>query len=165
MTPDQDAVLRQHLHQTLAFTGHRPDKVAAYERAIRLHMLTSMMLMEPASVISGMALGVDTWAAECALALAIPLVAAVPFKGQDQLWPAALRRHYDTILERAVGVRVVCEGDYHPSKMQARNEWMVDRCGLLLAYWNGSSGGTANCVHYARRVKRDRIEVDPTALD
>jgi uncharacterized phage-like protein YoqJ len=35
--------------------------------------------------------------------------------------------------------------------MQRRNEWMVERADVILALWNGSSGGTANCVAYARQ--------------
>jgi len=39
--------------------------------------------------------------------------------------------------------------------MQKRNEWMVDYIrpsGLLVALWNDDpSGGTWNCINYARR--------------
>jgi uncharacterized phage-like protein YoqJ len=36
--------------------------------------------------------------------------------------------------------------------MQVRNEWMVDHCNDLLAVWDGSDGGTGNCVRYAQRI-------------
>ena len=39
--------------------------------------------------------------------------------------------------------------------MQLRNEAMVNDCDLLLALWNGTSGGTANCIRYANSVKRE----------
>jgi uncharacterized phage-like protein YoqJ len=38
--------------------------------------------------------------------------------------------------------------------LQKRNEWMVDHCDLLIAVWDGSEGGTANCVRYARHHER-----------
>ena len=164
MTPEQYRVLAAHRGQVLAFTGHRPDKVAAFEVAVRRHMFAALLAMEPREVISGMAVGVDTWAAESALALDIPLVAAIPFEGQHYRWPAEARRLYGRLLDRAARIQVVCPGPYHPSKMQARNEWMVDRAGLLLGYWNGSAGGTRNCLLYAERVKRDRLVVDPVSL-
>lgn len=151
MDGDQDALLRVHIGRVLAFAGHRPEKVARFERFIRRNIISSMLLMGPGQVISGMALGVDQWAAEAALFLGIPLVAAIPFKGQEKLWPAWQQRHYNDLLDKATKVQVVCLGDYHATKMQARNEWMVDHCGLMLAYWNGSAGGTANCIRYARK--------------
>lgn len=164
MTPGQYGVLLQHNGTVLAFSGHRPDKVQQFEQSIRTDMLCSMLAMEPMEVISGMALGVDTWAAEAALLLGVPLVAAIPFVGQETRWPTEMRRQYNDILGRAARVQVVCLGDYHATKMQARNEWMVERCELLLAYWDGSRGGTANCVQYARRVKRDYLVVEPRSL-
>jgi uncharacterized phage-like protein YoqJ len=39
--------------------------------------------------------------------------------------------------------------------MQKRNEMMVDDCNLLLTLWDGSDGGTANCLGYARRKRPD----------
>jgi uncharacterized phage-like protein YoqJ len=35
--------------------------------------------------------------------------------------------------------------------MQRRNEWMVDRADKLVALWDGSWGGTFNCIEYARK--------------
>jgi uncharacterized phage-like protein YoqJ len=35
--------------------------------------------------------------------------------------------------------------------MQIRNEWMVDNAHIVLALWDGSSGGTGNCIKYANR--------------
>jgi uncharacterized phage-like protein YoqJ len=161
----QRAVLEAHEGQSLAFTGHRPDKVAQYEGVVRLHILCTLLTMKPREVISGMALGVDTWVADAALGLGIPLVAAVPFAKQDAKWSSADRKRYRALLWKAAIVCVVSEASsYHPSQMQARNEWMVDRCGLLVAYWNGSTGGTSNCVAYARRKGRAHVLVDPTIL-
>jgi hypothetical protein len=45
----------------------------------------SLQKMQATSVISGMALGFDQAHEEAAIELQIPLIAAVPFKGQDDL--------------------------------------------------------------------------------
>lgn len=150
--------------QPIAFTGHRLDKVGGFEDVVRKHMLLALAVARPSEVISGMASGIDTWAALTALKLNIPLRCAVPFKGQEKLWPHEACKVYQHILSQAAFVNIVCEGGYHASKMQARNEWMVDRCALLLAYWNGSTGGTKNCLDYARRVERDRLIFIPSEL-
>lgn len=104
--------------------------------------------------ISGMALGWDTAWAVAAIRLGVPLIAAVPFDGQESRWPAESQRRFRSILEHAREVHVVSAGGYSPAAMHARNRWMVDRCDLLCALWNGSSGGTAGCVAYARSVGR-----------
>ena len=139
-------------------TGHRPDKLGGYapaaqERVVRT-AVRSLELIRPEKVITGMALGWDQALAEAARRLGIPYIAAVPFPGQDCKWPEVSRAEFARLLEAAAEVVTVCEGPYAPVKMQLRNEWMVDHCDLVLALWNGSSGGTGNCVSYAHSVRR-----------
>lgn len=136
----------------VAGTGHRPEKLGGYTEAVatRLLDLARAVLVRhaPSKVISGMALGWDTALALAALDLGIPLVAAVPFAGQERKWPVLAQEVYRAILARAEVV-VVCEGGYAPWKLQKRNEWMVDNAQALIALWDGSDGGTANCIRYA----------------
>ena len=149
----------------VAGTGHRPDKLGGYGAStVRRLTLFARFVLEgvgPDGVISGMALGWDMALAEAALDLGIPLLAALPFRGQEARWPEASQARYRGLLARASRIEIVCEGGYSAWKMQARNEWMVDHCDLLLALWDGSSGGTANCVRYARRVERPRLDLWP----
>ena len=139
----------------VAGTGHRPEKLGGYAEAVstRLFDLARAVLVReaPSKVISGMALGWDTALALAALDLGIPLVAAVPFAGQERKWPAPSQEIYRAIIARAEVV-IVCEGGYAPWKLQKRNEWMVDRADRMLALWDGNiGGGTANCIVYAER--------------
>jgi uncharacterized phage-like protein YoqJ len=48
--------------------------------------------------------------------------------------------------------------------MQDRNKWMVDHCDALVAIWNGTSGGTANCVKYALSVNKPIVMINPKNL-
>jgi uncharacterized phage-like protein YoqJ len=84
----------------------------------------------------------------------VPLVAAVPFEGQERKWPEESRNLFRRVLNAAAEVVCVSEGGFSARAMQARNEWVVDRCDALAALWNGSGGGTANCVFYAVKVGR-----------
>ena len=54
-------------------------------------------------------------------------------------------------------------GGYSVFKMQLRNEWMVDHCDKLIAIFNQdeTSGGTFNCVQYARSKNKDIIFINP----
>lgn len=147
----------------VAVTGHRPDKLGGYTRnslctrvvAALTQALTQLKVEHPdMRLLTGMALGVDQWAAQVCLGLDIPYEAAVPFKGQESRWPEQSQGTYRFLLDQADKVHIVCEGEYRPYMMQKRNEWMVDRCKHLLAVWDGSDGGTANCVRYAWNVGR-----------
>lgn len=145
----------------IAVTGHRPNKLGGYrEDAFRtlVALATNMFqAQKPSRVITGMALGWDQAVAQACIDCGIPFTAAVPFSGQEQRWPAASQERYRTLLAAADNIVVVSEGNYAAWKMQKRNEWMIDQADLVIACWDGSAGGTANAVNYARR-KGVRIE-------
>ena len=100
-------------------------------------------------MLTGMAIGWDCAVAEACLNVGIPFVACVPFKGQETMWPDKTKRYYYDLLAKAVEVVYVCDPGYAAWKMQKRNEYMVDNSQKQLALWDGTSGGTANCVRYA----------------
>jgi len=151
----------------VAFTGHRPNKLGGYTypNATSLRICKSIReeleKLKPTWAISGMAQGVDQWAAEICISLQISFTAAIPFLGQEKLWPSKAQAHYNWLLSHAKGVSVICTGEYSPKKMQKRNEWMVDNTDVLLAVWDGTSGGTANCVRYAEKKKKQIVRINP----
>lgn len=139
----------------LAATGHRPDKLGGFTPAVRMQLLKVAMahleLRRPAAVISGMALGWDQAWAMAAATLNIPFIAAVPFAGQEAVWPAGSQDTYRVLLGLASEVVTVSQGGYTARKMQRRNEWMVDRADGIVALWDGTFGGTHNCLLYAEK--------------
>ena len=151
----------------VAFTGHRPDKLGGYilpnptYSYVCQEIEKALLEIKPEKVISGMALGVDQWAANIAHKLGIPFIAAIPFAGQERMWPAASKSIYNKLIKLASEVVIVCDGGYSPAKMQIRNEWMVDRCDQLIAVWDGTKGGTGNCVEYAGKVSRQIYRINP----
>jgi len=154
--------------QTVAFTGHRPAKLGGYgtdaqERLIGLATYF-LSVTRPLKVISGMALGWDQAVAEASIMLHIPVIAAIPFKGQESKWPRDSRYWYNELLTHCAHIEIVSPGGYSPAKMQVRNEWMVDRGDVLTALWDGSDGGTANCYHYAERQDKKIINLWDTYL-
>jgi uncharacterized phage-like protein YoqJ len=152
----------------VAFTGHRPPKLGGWYVPNPVHTWLSgkieglLLELKPSAAISGMALGADQWAAEIVLRMGIPLIAAVPFKGQESVWPVDSQRKYLGLLKQASEVVVLHKGGYDPKKMLKRNEWMVDSCTDLVAVWDGSTGGTGHCVNYAESVGRRIHRIDPT---
>ena len=142
----------------IAGTGHRPPKLGGYSEAAlaKLISFASMHLekIKPTIVISGMALGWDTALACAALELHIPLVAAIPFIGQELMWPAGSQERYKQLLFKAEEVITVSSDGYSVQAMQERNEYMVNNSDLVLALHNGSPGGTGNCVRYANKINK-----------
>lgn len=137
-------------------TGHRPHKLGGHSDEImeRLILIAEDAIDGYDKVITGMALGWDTAVAIAALNKGIPFVVAVPFIGQESMWPEESQIIHNNLLDLASEVVIVCEGGYSARKMQIRNEWMVDRSDVILALWDGSSGGTGNCIRYATRKKK-----------
>lgn len=143
----------------VAATGHRPEKLGGYDNKTRLALggLATEWLAThaPSKVIVGMALGWDQAVAEAALSLGIPFIAAVPFEGQEKRWPEEAQARYTRLLNAAEIISVIVPGPVYGRQvngaMQARNEWMVDRADQMLALWDGSWGGTFNCLEYARK--------------
>ncbi len=152
----------------IAATGHRPNKIGGYDRnnpirqGIRLWMDKQLIALDATKAISGMALGVDTDFFDVAIRFDIDVIAAVPFKGQESKWPPRSQAEYAIRLAFATEVVYVCDEGYAAWKLQKRNEWMVDNCDILLAVWDGSDGGTANCVKYAQSVGKVIVRYDPT---
>jgi uncharacterized phage-like protein YoqJ len=146
-----------------AATGHRPQKLGGFGSSIRLKLkeLARQFLetTKPEKVITGMALGWDQAWAEAAVGLAIPFIAAVPFARQESTWPEPSQRLYRDLLVQAAETVIVLPGGYAPYKMQVRNEWMVDRADCVVALWDGTSGGTANCIAYANKTGKPIINL------
>lgn len=145
----------------IAATGHRPDKLGGYgyktERKLLSLALVYLEHERPEKVITGMALGWDTAIAMAAYCLSIPFIAAVPFTGQHYKWDPEHIRRYHEILTAAEAVHTITAGGYSTQAMEIRNRWMVDHADRMVALWDGSGGGTGNCVRYAKRKK---VEID-----
>ena len=151
----------------VSFTGHRPNKLGGYNLPNPTHLHVCQQIdktlreIQPEKIITGMALGVDQWAANIAIKLGIPFIAAVPFTGQELAWPQPSQKLFNRLLEKAAEVVIVSEGSYSAFKMQIRNEWMVDRANKVIAIWDGTKGGTGNCVEYAKSKGKEIIYINP----
>jgi len=154
----------------LSATGHRPEKLGfEYDLAgpyfdyIREEFRKIIIERKPDKCISGMALGTDQLFALVSIEMQIPVIAAIPFTGQESVWPQKSKDLYHEILSNPlVEEFVVFEGDYQPWKMLKRNCWMVDNSDAVAAVWDGcKGGGTYHCVEYARSKDKEIIYINP----
>lgn len=140
----------------VAFTGHRPPKAGLSWShqgpgdQLAVHSVRHwLQIARPDLGIVGGALGFDTLAARALWLEKIPYKVFVPFTGQEDRWPDHAKERYYRMLDAAEDVHYVSQGEYRAEKMQRRNEEMVDLADYLVAWWDGSKGGTGNCVRYA----------------
>ena len=87
----------------------------------------------------------------------IVLEIAVPCRNQDMKWSKDDKKRYEKILNSADFVNVLSES-YTSFCMQKRNEYMVNKSDLVIAFWNGEeSGGTWNTMKYAQRKSKQLL--------
>ena len=176
------------LNRACSFTGHRPQKfpwrynesdpacVALKETLSR--EISALVDAGYTEFLSGMAVGVDLWAAEIVLDLrkkkrghgffglgrkndAPKLRCVLPCEGQESKWPRASQERYHAILKQADSV-VYVSREYDDQCMLRRDRVLVDYSSLVLAVYDGSfRSGTGATVRYARKQGRKLIVIDP----
>lgn len=110
-----EAEMRLH---RCCFTGHRPEKLNEPEAVVcqKLEKEIRQAIADGFGVfITGMARGVDIWAAEIVLRLRgegqpIRLICASPFRGFERRWSADWQRRYNDVMAAADLVRFICPG-------------------------------------------------------
>lgn len=161
-----------------AFTGHRPksfpwknnetDPGCVLLKEVLAEQIKLLADRGVTDWLSGMAQGVDFWAAEIVLGLkeknpALRLHCILPCEGQERKWPASERERYHSILRQADEVIYVSR-EYHDDCMLERNRYLVDHSSVLLAVYNGTHrSGTGMTVRYAKRLGREVIVIDPVS--
>ncbi len=154
----------------VSFTGHRSNKIGGYNLPnptyIKICQALEKTLLElkPEKAITGMAQGFDQYAAIVCYKLKIPFIAAIPFLGQESQWPEKSQKMYHRILKYATDIIIVSPGSYSPAKMQIRNQFMTDKADTIIACWDGTPGGTKNCLDYAKSNNKPIIRINPNEL-
>jgi uncharacterized phage-like protein YoqJ len=150
---------------TMCFSGHRPDKLP-FKGDISIpevKILVSKLCYEIdksikqgyTTFISGMAKGVDIWAAKYIIEKknenkSIKLICAIPYKGYASSWKGVDKWDYGWIIDHADEVVYISE-KYTPYCMKKRNEYMVDNSSKLVAVVGDYSSGTGQTIRYAQK--------------
>lgn len=126
---------QKRMHR-VCFTGHRPEKLKQSESVIVKALETAIKeaIADGKNVfISGMARGVDIWAAEIVLRLRkeganVKLICASPYEGFERGWSAEWQRRVQwSFLAAADLVRFICPGTAEPASRSAMNGWSTIR--------------------------------------
>lgn len=147
----------------VAFSGHRTYRGQA--DALLREAVAALYARGFRTFLSGMAVGFDLAAAEAVLALrdslpGLRLVAVVPFAGQERRFPQAERERYARVLT-AADERVVLAAEYHRGCYAVRNDFLVDRVSVVVAWYDGSAGGTQYTLRRALARGRELQNLHP----
>lgn len=165
--------LRASSIKTVAFTGHRPEKLPwGLDEASSDALLYKFRLREAleyligrgyVNFMSGAARGFDTIAAEMVLSLReiypwVKLIVVLPCADQSARWNDEDRSRWENIVWHSDHVETLAE-KFDRGCMFRRNRYLVDHSDIVLAAYDGiSAGGTAMTINYAHarnvRVRR-----------
>jgi len=180
MTTENLSDIIELRNKTVTFTGHRPNKLGGYTIKSEINLKLKDALLKKVEelilegynrFISGGALGWDFMAFWVVHILQkkyphIKNILAIPFEKQfirwsdeQQMWFKKMLNVADEVVD--VSLLPVYDSkeapklpysDFSNKKMQKRNEYMVDHSAVVLACYDGTKGGTHNCVTYAREA-------------
>lgn len=142
------------MYRILGISGTRPFRLSASQITLAqgrlIEGIRSFKAQGGEVVITGGALGVDTWAAFAALNEGLQLITYVPFPQQADDWTPAERRKYQEMLDASKEVRVF--GETPDNRLYfARNHAIVDDSDITLAITTSRSGrsGSIATAQYA----------------
>lgn len=194
----QNKLFEVNKSKTCSFTGHRPSKLGGYDWRNQKNIDIGNKVLEQVEFlinkykvsrfICGGALGIDQMAFAICTKLKetkypnLYLILAMPFEKQDAAWinekdKLKLKKQREKaneviLVDELKDFRYIISGvpvqEYHPAKLQKRNEYMVNNSSYLIAVWDRSKGGTANCVNYFNKQigsGRMLIRIDPNSLE
>ncbi len=160
--------------KTVCFTGHRPEKFSGNSGigSPAIKMIKSMLYYQIQlaiddgfdNFISGMARGVDLWAAEYVLELKrkyprIKLFCAVPFKDHYKGFRGTELYAFNNVINSADAVINVSE-KYFKGCYSKRNCFMVDNSSRLIAVVENYRSGTGQTISYANKSGIDVKIID-----
>lgn len=104
----------------LTAIGHKPEGLGGYSLDNFVNLLAFAIeiipALEPTKIISCMSIGWDQAVALAAIELGIPLIAAIPFVGQESLWSEKYQALYHSILDKAEEVTPISKGIFQIGK-------------------------------------------------
>lgn len=146
-------------------TGHRPqfcpcgfDDNHEWVKKLKLNLSKTLKEINPSEVIAGGAIGFDTWLAEVAIELKIPLSLYLPFPSQGDNWPKSSKDKYLAIKKEANKI-TFAGSEYNKTCFTKRDRDMVDDCDILFSLLSpeANSGGTYYTVSYAEKKNKTVI--------
>lgn len=160
----------------VCFTGHRPEKISGWahspevvEQTIRRAVAEEIVRQSEQGAeefISGMAPGFDLWAADEVVRLrsegvispATKLTLAIPYPHFERSFDSQHHPLYNHLVECADEVLFVSP-HYHKGCYAMRNDLLAERADTLVAYYEGTEGGTRYTLRRGQRLGRKCVNL------
>lgn len=138
----------------VAFTGHRTYDGSAND--ILMATIRELYSEGAHHFRVGMAEGFDLAAGEAVVSLMqehhdIILEACIPWPTFNARFSTTDQQRYNNILTQATIIRYSGEA-YHPTIFHHRNDMLIEEANIVVAWWNGGSGGTGYTVKRAKKL-------------
>ena len=147
----------------VAFTGHRTYDGSAND--ILMATIRELYFEGAHHFRVGMAEGFDLAAGEAVVSLMqehhdIILEACIPWPTFNARFSTTDQQRYNNILTQATIIRYSGEA-YHPTIFHHRNDMLIEEANIIVAWWNGGSGGTGYTVKRAKKLGINIINLYP----
>lgn len=153
----------------ITLSGHRPkycpclyEKNHPWLNKLKTDIIDKIQVVKPCVIISGGALGFDTWGAQAAryarteLNMDIELHMYIPCKNFCAKWNQEDQEIYHSLLDEAMVVKYISR-EYTKSCCHQRDQAMVNACDEVWALFNEGpvkKGGTFTTVKMAKKAGR-----------
>ena len=146
----------KRLHRC-CFSGHRPEKLDAPEEEVKewlREQIRQAVRDGYKTFVCGMGMGVDITCGQIVREMKeedpdLRLICVVPWPGFAAKWNPLWKGQYDFLLDTAADYVKYISKTYKDGIFRMRNEYMVDHSGRLIAWYNGTPGGTWDMIEYA----------------
>ena len=169
MTPDinrnNSCCFTGHRTSKLPWRGNHDDKRCLTLKERLFDIVEALYNAGIRHYICGMAVGADMYFCEAVIRLRsehdeVTLEAAIPCEEQTKLWGKREQRQYNYLVHQC-DYETVIQNEYTSDCMHKRNRYMVDNSSVLVAVFDGTSGGTMQTITYAIRKGLEIIELKP----
>ncbi|MGM9641016.1 MAG: SLOG family protein [Faecousia sp.] len=156
--------------QSLPYGFYEKDeRCTILKQVLRKQILRLIEKENVTHFISGMAIGVDMYAAEIVLDTKkhdprVTLEIAIPYETQAVKWSEALRERYFHIAAQC-DKETMLQTHYTPDCMGKRNRYLVDHSDLVIAVWSGKSSGRGKTIRYSLSQGKPVIVIDPVTFE
>ncbi len=140
----------------LIISGHRDEKLLNYDChwiSTKIISLVRILMNEKGVNLaySGMASGVDLLFCKACEIHNLPLIACVPFDGQEKLMNEEAAISREKYLNQAASI------------MKVKNSWMVEHADFAIVVFDGNKGGTHNVFQQLIEKKIDFYWINPVS--
>ena len=150
----------------ITFFGAKPTDLGGWtetplQKQIKQNIMNQLMQLvqakEQVVVLTGLNIGIETWAAEAANHLKVPYHVYIPFDEPHQKWPKRVQMQYLYLLKQASKKHQLDTGEFDVKKLHAKEVKLIDEADIICTAYNMNPG----IMKYIERSGKTIIDIMP----